>query len=180
MMENGKVKPWIEHSREEMFRKYGRGIDKVVYEVPGGETAEYYVKNERPAAGVLALTKNQEVILLKQFRPGPAKMKLELPGGFIEPGEDASVAIARELLEETGYAGDITLVSRFDDDAYSTMERFAFVATDCKKVTGQELDDNEYAELMLVSPGEFKQLIIDGASTDPEIGLLGLHHLGLL
>jgi 8-oxo-dGTP pyrophosphatase MutT (NUDIX family) len=58
------------------------------------------------AVNVVALTPNRQVILVEQFRAGSGKDSLETPGGLLNPGEDPLIAASRELLEETGYAGD--------------------------------------------------------------------------
>lgn len=54
---------------------------------------------------VLALTADDRVVLLRQFRVGVNRVCLEIPGGMMEPGEDPITAGARELAEETGYTG---------------------------------------------------------------------------
>lgn len=54
---------------------------------------------------VIALTRDDRIVMLRQFRVGDARVHLEVPGGLIEPGEDPAVAAARELAEETGYVG---------------------------------------------------------------------------
>jgi 8-oxo-dGTP pyrophosphatase MutT (NUDIX family) len=55
---------------------------------------------------VIALTAEAppRVVLVRQFRVGTASVCLEIPGGMVDPGEDAATAAARELAEETGYA----------------------------------------------------------------------------
>ena len=54
---------------------------------------------------VIALTPDQRMVLVRQFRYGVNAFSLEIPGGVIERGEAADVAGVRELREETGYVG---------------------------------------------------------------------------
>jgi len=62
---------WKVTKREEVFRKYSRAIEAVTYKLPNGETTEFFVKKEGPAAAVVALTGDNKIILAKQFRVGP-------------------------------------------------------------------------------------------------------------
>jgi hypothetical protein len=62
-----KIKPWKEISREVMFEKFGRGIEKVIFEQSDGELVDLYIKKEKPVAAVVALTSDNKVILTKQF-----------------------------------------------------------------------------------------------------------------
>jgi ADP-ribose pyrophosphatase len=54
---------------------------------------------------VVALTPDDRLVLVRQFRYGIDDFSLEIPGGMIDPGEDPVAAARRELREETGYAG---------------------------------------------------------------------------
>jgi ADP-ribose pyrophosphatase len=177
---SNKAEKWKELSREVVFQKYGRKIEKVVYVLPDGREGDFYLKKEGPAVCTLALTRDKNVILAKQFRPGPDKILLEMPGGGIEKGENPEQAAERELLEETGFKGKIELIAEVFDCAYSTMNRYCAVATDCEKVSEQRLEENEFAEIVLMPLNEFRELLRSGKMTDVEVGYLGLDHLGLL
>jgi len=175
-----KVKKWKELSRETVFQKYGRKIEKVMYELPNGTKGDFYLKKEGPACCVLALTKDSQVILAKQFRPGPGDILLELPGGRAEKGETPEQAVERELLEETGYRGNVRLVTEALDCAYSTIRRNCFVATDCDKMAEPQNTSLETVETVLLPLAEFRELLRSGQMTDVEVGYLGLDYLGLL
>ncbi|MEM7351049.1 MAG: NUDIX hydrolase [Acidobacteriota bacterium] len=71
-----------------------------------GRAATYQVLRIRDWANVVALTPQEEVVLVAQYRHGLDKVTLEIPGGVLEPGEDPAHCAARELAEETGYTGE--------------------------------------------------------------------------
>jgi len=174
------VQPWREVSREEIFRKYGRGIDRVVFAMPDGKEREYYLKTEGNSVCVLALTPQREVVLARQFRPGPQEIVMELPGGALDDGEEPVQAAARELLEETGYAGDIAYVGSVLVDGYSPRSRHICVATDCRNVAAQNLDDGEFVDVLTMSLADFRQHLQSGRLTDTDGGYRALDFLGLL
>jgi ADP-ribose pyrophosphatase len=55
---------------------------------------------------VIAVTTDERMVLVRQFRYGADAFSLEIPGGVIERGEEPAIAGVRELQEETGYTGD--------------------------------------------------------------------------
>lgn len=176
-----KVENWEEISQEKMLEKYGRGIEKKVFRLPGGKEADFYLNSGNDSVACLALTKERQVILVKQFRPGPKKILLELPGGGFHTGETPKQAMERELLEETGYRGEIQFLTNVLPTAYATYEKNALIATDCEKIAEPKLEDNgELVEAVLVSLDEFRNHIRTGQMTDVEIAYLGLDYLGLL
>jgi len=59
-----KSQAWQELSREEAFKKYSRKIEKVIFKLPNGKETDFYIKKEGPAASVLALTSDNQVIIL--------------------------------------------------------------------------------------------------------------------
>ncbi len=175
-----KITSWKEINREQVFKKYSRVIDKIIFQLPDGSESDFYIKAEPAAAGVFALTEDMKVITVKQYRPGPQKILNELPGGFVDPKEDPKKTGPREFLEETGYEGDIEFVGTCLDDAYSTMERYYFVAKNCKQVAEPMQTKTEQTEVELLSIKEFRDLLRSGQMTDVEIGYLCLDYLNLL
>ena len=85
----------------------------------------YYRIIQPDGVMILALTEDNEIILVQQFRPAPEKITLELPSGEIAKAETPQEAAARELYEETGYRCTTlscigegrTLVNRFNSFA---------------------------------------------------------------
>ncbi|MEV6976318.1 NUDIX hydrolase [Kitasatospora sp. NPDC093806] len=172
---------WREIERTTVFSKFGRSVDRVDFELPDGRKEEFYLKRERPAGAVLALTPDRHVILARQYRPGPARALYELPGGFIEPGEPATEAIGRELLEETGYQGEVHAAGPYWHDAYSNALRFAFFATNCTKVAEPTPERTEFIDVVTLSLPEFRTSVLRrGEMTDTAAAYLALDCLGLL
>lgn len=174
------AKDWEELSRETVFSKYGKKVDKVIFKLPDGQELDYYIKKEGPAVCGLAITTDNKIILAKQYRPGPKKIVMELPGGYADLNEKIELSMARELLEETGYQGKVQLITTCLDDAYSTMERYCFIITDCQKVDQPKWDDDEFIDIELVTVEEFKKILRSGQMTDVEVGFLALDYLKLL
>lgn len=174
------VQEWKELSRKQAYKKYSRSIDEVIFELPDGSSADFYIKAERPASCIVALTEDDHVVLVKQFRPGPKAILEELPGGYVDPDEDPLTTARREFREETGYDGEFEFIGTCLDDAYSTMERHCFVAKNCKKVGEPQNTATERTEVVTMSLDEFRKHLRSGRMTDIEVGYLGLDHLGLL
>ena len=135
---------------------------------------------EGDTAVVLALTPESEIVLVREFRPGVEDMLLELPGGGIDAGESPNDAAARELLEETGYAGAVEEVGSIVDCAYSTRIRHVFVARDVRPVREPSPDRGEGTEVALLPLERFREHLRSGRLTDVGPGYLALDFLRLL
>lgn len=81
-------------------------VTRVIYRHPrrGGEQ-DFFVITAPDWVNVIALTPEHHLVLVRQFRYGTNDFSVEIPGGVIDPGEDAIAAGLRELREETGYVG---------------------------------------------------------------------------
>ena len=99
--------PWKVLTREYLAKKpwYTVRVDRV--ELPNGTVIpEYWINEYAPWVNVVALTEDDQVVLIRQYRHGIEKVHYELPAGTTDP-EDTSLeeAARRELREETGYSG---------------------------------------------------------------------------
>jgi ADP-ribose pyrophosphatase len=150
------------------------------YRTPDGVEREFEIKIEDDTAVVFAVTADEQVVLVREFRPGPEESLLELPGGAVSPGEEPLEAARRELLEETGYAGDLRAVGAIVDCAYSTRRRHSFVATEARQVQEPSPHDGEFPEVVLMPLAAFRGHLRSGLLTDVPGGYLALDALNLL
>lgn len=172
---------WDEVSSEIVYKKYSQIIERRDYKLPNGNVADFYVRLELPGTCALAITADQKIVTIPQFRPGPRKALRELPGGRIDPGEDPRMAAARELLEETGYAGDVQdWVGTWESDAYTETHRHVVIIQNCKKIAEPKLDEFEFGKAELVDLEDFIMQVRAGQLTDVAGALLALDKLGLL
>jgi ADP-ribose pyrophosphatase len=118
-------------------------------ELPGGKRLEGVVLEYQDWVTILALTKDQEVVLIRQYRHGAQKIIVELPGGAMDPGENPLEAARRELLEETGYTSDrfVQVGAVSPNPANQTNLIYSFLALDAEKTSDQHLDETEEIEV---------------------------------
>jgi ADP-ribose pyrophosphatase len=173
------MEPWP-RLREEIVYQLDRTMARRTYRRPDGEETSYDVILHDPGVTVLALTEDNEVVLTRQFRPGPERIMLDLPSGFIDDGEDAETAAARELAEETGYEGTLVRVGRTTPNGYSTEVRHIFVARNCRRVQKQETEPDEDIEIVLVSLAQLRRLLRDDQLTVVDGTYLALDAIGRL
>lgn len=101
---------------------------------------------------VIALTTEQRVVLVRQFRFGTWSNTLEIPGGMVDPEErDPQAAALRELEEETGYVpGSVEwLGTSLPNPAIQTNRLHSYLARDCRKVHDGHQDGSEDIEVVL-------------------------------
>jgi 8-oxo-dGTP pyrophosphatase MutT (NUDIX family) len=159
-------RPWTVLTREYLARKpwYTVRVDRV--ELPNGKVIpEYWVNEYRPWVNVVALTDDDQVVLVRQYRHGIEKVYWEIPAGTTDP-EDTSLegAARRELLEETGYAGGrwSPLMTLSANPALQNNLTHTFLAEGVKWQGAVNPDDGEDLRVHLMPLGQIEGLIDGG------------------
>ena len=154
------LKPWKVLKSEYLLPRFR--IDKC--ELPNGKLLDATVMEFRSWANIVAFTKDQDVVMVRQYRHGAKKDYLEFPGGIMEDGEDPLLGIQRELLEETGYKTShvIEVGVLYPNPAMQTNRMFCYLAFDAEKVASQDLDDGEDIEVELIPVDELIALAKSG------------------
>lgn len=154
-----------------------RKMKEVRCRLPNGHEDDFYLWMRGKVVCALVITNDNKVVLAKQYRLGPDKVLLELPGGRVDKNETAEQAIVREVLEETGYQGKSRYLLSNCDDAWSDMERFHFVITDAVRLQNPTPEYSENIEVELLGLDDFRKHVKTGQLTDVETAYLGLDYL---
>ena len=158
-----------------------RTVISKTFVLPNGKTFDFqtYDNEGQEYAGVIAITRDKQVIVTDQFRVGPEKVFTELIGGFVDPGEDFHTAAERELLEETGHkAGAIEYLGFLNKDTYHNAKWHYFLATDCEDTgEGLNLEETEVIDLRFISIDEFIMNAKTNKMTDHGAVLMALDKL---
>ncbi len=128
------------------------------------KVGQFYIIDTNDWVNVIPITKDNEVVMIRQYRHGSKTVTLEIPGGLVddESPEDAAV---RELLEETGYQGDNVrlLGSTSPNPAIFNNLCHTYLVEKASMVSGKRLDDNEDIEVVHVPVADIPSLIAKGA-----------------
>lgn len=149
-------------------------------EVPNRGYQKREIVEHNGAVGIIAITPENKVILVKQFRKAIEKELWEIPAGKIEIGENPKDCAIRELKEETGYSAEkIKLIHKFYTSAgFSNQKIYIFLAENL--ILGeQNFDEDEIIEVKEFEMDEVYKMIqkneIEDAKTS--IGLLLIKEL---
>lgn len=164
-----------EHSFKAGYKKFL----KKAFSLPSGEERNVEVKDEGKTVCIFAMTTTGNILLTKQYRPGPEKILTELPGDSIGLDEVPIEAAKIKLLEETGYEGDLEFICTSLDGAFSNMTRYNFIARHCVKKNVLHLDNVKFVEVVEMSLKNFVEHLRSGQLTNIDTGYLALDYLGI-
>lgn len=154
---------WKILSSEYLFHDLWFKVRKDKCETPGGKIVDPYYVYEFPTwVAAVAVTEGGQFIMVRQYRHGLGETGIELPGGCVDDTDaNDQQAIARELLEETGYSfSSYEYLGKISPNPSTNNNLLhMFLATGGIKTAEQNLDPNEEIEVLLLSIEEVKELL---------------------
>ncbi len=129
-----------------------------------GDEFPCYVMECADWVNVVALTDDDQIVLVRQYRFGRETFTLEIPGGVVEEGEEPATAAARELREETGYACETIepLGWHEPNPAIQSNRVHSFVATGCHRVGDLQPDEGEDLEVVKIPVSALDEALRSG------------------
>ena len=130
----------------------------------GHEIDQFHLIHGPHWAGVLCLTCEREVVLVRQYRHGFGGPSLELPAGVLDEGEDPLAGARRELREESGFDAELIepLLALAPEPSRNSARAQFFFARGATRVSELALDSSEELEVLLVPVEELLELIDHG------------------
>ena len=154
---------WKTLSSEYLFNDLWFKVRKEKCETPCGKIVDPYYVYEFPTwVGALPVTKDGKIVMVRQYRHALGETMIEIPGGCVDDTDkNPEEAVARELLEETGYSfSSYEYLGRISPNpSTNTNVLHMFLAKEGELVASQKLDENEEIEVVLLSINELKQLL---------------------
>ncbi|MGZ3693189.1 MAG: NUDIX hydrolase [Bdellovibrionota bacterium] len=159
---------WRETSRKLVYKSRIFDLFNIGFKSEkSGKEGQFDIIETKDWVNVLAITDQNEAIMVRQFRYGISDLTLEFPAGMIETGQTPLEAAKRELREETG--GTATSIEPIgvchSNPAIFNNRCFHYVAKGVVAAEAQELDEYEEIEVVRVPLANIDQMIAEGKIT---------------
>jgi 8-oxo-dGTP pyrophosphatase MutT (NUDIX family) len=176
------VKPWKKVASKPLgdFRIFKIRSDVCLHPQTGKEH-DFYVLDCVNWVNVIAVTPDQKLVMIHQYRFGSQTVELEIPGGMMDPGETDPVATAiRELREETGYEGEqARLLGKIHSNpAILSNLTYTVLIENCRLKHATDFDHAEDLATTLVPVADLPQLVAE-EKIGHSLVVVALYHFDL-
>jgi len=163
------INPWKLVKENIIYQnKFGYTLrdDDVI--TPAGKPGKFMVLESRGFAVVIAITKENKIIMVRQWRYTMGRECLELPAGGINKDEDNLIAAKRELEEETGAISDDwqEIKSYWLGNGAMRVKGHIFLAKNAKLTGTIHTDDTEKIIIETYTYSELMDMINKNIITD--------------
>lgn len=134
-------------------------------ELPNGKVMDdYYVWESADSCMIVPVTKDLEVILVKQYKHGRGEIITEYPAGYTDPNEEITTTAVRELKEETGYTSSkLSVLGKLTQNpTKQTGDIYVVLAENVEKVNASGGDETENIEILKVPLTKVIEMIQTG------------------
>lgn len=156
-----------EIKREKIYKGTLLGLRRDTVELPNGKTSTREIVEHPGAIAVVAITKDKELVLVRQFRKPTEQIMLEIPAGVPKKGETPEDCARRELEEETGFHPKKVrkIWDGYASPGYSDEVIHFVLAEDMTKLK-QKTDEDEFIEVDLVDVEACVDMLKNGKIND--------------
>lgn len=149
-------------------------VDTVL--LPDGRESTREIIEHAGAVAIIALDKEGQIIMVRQYRKPVEQVLLEIPAGTMEEGEDPLLCAQRELREETGYTAGSwqKILSYYSTPGFTDELLHLYLATDLSAGDTQP-DEDEFVETAVLPLEQAYQLIFDGQIVDGK-SIIGIQY----
>ncbi|RKD27862.1 ADP-ribose pyrophosphatase [Caminicella sporogenes DSM 14501] len=136
-------------------------------ELPDKKYSKREIVEHPGGVAILPITKDNKIIMVKQYRKSVEEKLLEIPAGKLEIGEEPKECAKRELLEETGYTSENIeyLFKFYTSPGFSNEVISLFIAKNLEKGEARP-DEDEYIEIKEYEIEELLEMIKNGEIKD--------------
>ena len=174
-MQPSRLEKWPVRSTNKAYKGFFDVIEDVL-ETPDGQTMTYAWADCRSGSMMMAVTEDERVVVTRQYRHPLSDVRVDLPGGLMEPGETLEETARRELREETGYSARHTefLGAYNVSPGHTNASVHVFLGTGLSR-GDSDPDATEFLEVDEVPLSELITLVRAGAPVDAPliVGVFG-------
>jgi ADP-ribose pyrophosphatase len=176
------IKPWEKTGSKEVgdFRIFTIRSDTKVSPRTGKEH-DFYIIDSVSWINVVAVTPDQQLVMVEQYRHGSNTVELEIPGGMMDATDlRPEITGARELREETGYEGENARIlgQTYANPAIMSNTCYTILIENCRCVHPVEFDHGEDLITRLIPIRELPDLVASGKIGHPLV-VVGLYFFDL-